>query len=437
MGPIDYTTQVQSPIQAALQGYGAGAAIRNDQQQQAALQAQQQAALQAQQRAMQEQQMLSELGSNPNANADDYARVMGMMPKNAEALSKAWDAKSKGRQLADAAELNQFIFAMKSGRGDVVIQRLNDRAAAIEQGGAPTRESRALRDQALLAKDHPEFWTGMAQATLTANPNAKDMSLTDASRGGEKRANELQPSVVDKSVADAASAKVTAKYAESDALQSLAKKGWDIDKIKADIDIAKETNRIAAMNAAATREGNSLKRDELMLKVKEARMALNEKITAKAAEAESGATSMDNFLNTADRFLTAATDKQGKPNSTIRAASGPVDSRMPTMQGDVADLEAIVETLGSQAFLSQVPSMKGLGALTEAEGAKLQSSIANLSLKQSPEQIISNVKEAQRLILKGRKTLELRTGVKLAPPDTPAANPSANEIDSLLKKYGK
>jgi hypothetical protein len=146
---------------------------------------------------------------------------------------------------------------------------------------------------------------------------------------------------------------------------------------------------------------------------------------------------MDNFLNTADRFLTAATDKQGKPNSTIRAASGPVDARMPTMQGDVADLEAIVETLGSQAFLSQVPSMRGLGALTEAEGAKLQSSLANLSLRQSPEQIVANVKEAQRLILKGRKTLELRTGVKLAPPDTPAANPSANEIDSLLKKYGK
>jgi hypothetical protein len=80
--------------------------------------------------------------------------------------------------------------------------------------------------------------------------------------------------------------------------------------------------------------------------------------------------------------------------------------------------------------------MKGLGALTEAEGKKLQSSLQNLSLTQSPEQLTANVREAQRLILKGRKNLADRTGVPQGVPDTPAAQPAASEIDALLKKYG-
>ena len=124
------------------------------------------------------------------------------------------------------------------------------------------------------------------------------------------------------------------------------------------------------------------------------------------------------------------------PNSTLRAATGPLDSRLPTIQQDVADLEALAETLGSQAFLSQIPSMKGLGALSNAEGEKLQSSLTNLSMKQSADQLAANVREAQRLILKARKNVETRYGVKAGPPDTPAVQTPAADIDALVKKYG-
>ncbi|MCY1183802.1 hypothetical protein D9M73_244500 [compost metagenome] len=64
--------------------------------------------------------------------------------------------------------------------------------------------------------------------------------------------------------------------------------------------------------------------------------------------------------------------------------------------------------------------MKGLGALTEAEGAKLQSSLANLSLRQSPAKILENVREAQRLMLKARSNLSDKYGVPDTIPDRPA-----------------
>ncbi|MFW1812974.1 hypothetical protein ACG9HX_16980, partial [Acinetobacter ursingii] len=50
---------------------------------------------------------------------------------------------------------------------------------------------------------------------------------------------------------------------------------------------------------------------------------------------------------------------------------------------DRADSIALIETLGSQAFLSQSPAIKGLGQLSNVEGDKLQAAFQNLGRKQS------------------------------------------------------
>jgi hypothetical protein len=232
-----------------------------------------------------------------------------------------------------------------------------------------------------------------------------------------------------KATADAQKAAVAAKFAESNAVIDLQKKGWDITKIQSDIDIAKQNSRIAAMNAATAKEGNALKRQENEIKLKEMIDKRDATVREKVAEVESARGDMDNFLNTADRILKT-------PKNIVGSAAGPISSRMPTLSQDTADFEALVETLGSQAFMSQIPKMKGAGALSEKEGDKLQSSLQNLSLKQSPERLIENVKEAQRLILKGRATLAKRSGLPESIPDTPAVQTSAGDIDALLKKYG-
>lgn len=77
-----------------------------------------------------------------------------------------------------------------------------------------------------------------------------------------------------------------------------------------------------------------------------------------------------------------------------------------------------------------------MGALSNAEGEKLQSALQNLNLRQSDKQLVSNVKEAQRLILKARSNIAKRYGMPDTTPDTPAAQPSAGDINDLLKKYG-
>jgi cell division protein ZapA (FtsZ GTPase activity inhibitor) len=123
---------------------------------------------------------------------------------------------------------------------------------------------------------------------------------------------------------------------------------------------------------------------------------------------------IDNFLNTAQRVINT-------PKDVIKSATGPVASRLPTLSSDVADFEALVEALGSQAFIAQIPKIKGTGSLSEKEGDKLQASLQTLSLKQSPERLIENVNEAVRLLKKVRENISLKYGVQAPPIDTPAA----------------
>jgi len=153
-------------------------------------------------------------------------------------------------------------------------------------------------------------------------------------------------------------------------------------------------------------------------------------VREKVAEVENARATMDNMLNTADRILKT-------PKSVVGSAAGPVSARMPTISQDTADFEELVTTLGSQSFLAQIPNIKGMGALSNAEGEKLQAALQNFSLRQSPERLLENVREAQRLIMKGRSTLAKRTGMPDSIPDTPAASPSGANIEALLKKYGQ
>lgn len=427
MGPIDYSINVASPFQQALQGYQGGMAIRADQQ----AQQQQQMALEQQAK---QRELLANLAAKPNASADDYAAVMTQIPSLAEPLTKAWAAKNEAQQQAHTSDLLQWGAAIKSGQPDLAADRMLERADAMEKaaGGTPTQESQALRANADVMRAHPQFALGMIQAQLAANPKGKQAAETLASFGTEQRAADAAPAELrtkvagaDKAEADAATAKVTAKYADQQAIADLEKKGWDIKKIQADIQLQKEANRIAAMNAATNREGNSLKRQELQLKVDEARTNLDSKIREKAAAAESGAATIDNALNTIERI---------KSNKSLDSVVGSLQGRVGAYLNDEAsDAIALIETLSSQTFLSQIPAMKGTGNLSEKEGDKLERSLQSLSRVQSESQFRANLDEASRLMKKAREGLSLKSGVPLGKPDTPAAPGARPPLSSFAR----
>lgn len=424
--PYDYTSafaNLPSPQAAITDGLKFGIGLKQIE----AEQQQQQATL------LQKQQMqtdLSTLSQNPTPQA--IGALMIKYPALSEQLKRGADVLAPGQQQAQLDHGSQVYAAVLNGQPDVATKLLTDRAAALRNSGNE-REAQAAETFAGMIKDHPEFAKTTIGLRLASIMGPDKFAAAFKDIGGEQRAAELQPDLVRKGAADAdaavagadsASSKATtdavdAKYADQKALLQL-------EGLRTDNQFKKDQTKIAYLNAQISRETNALKRQELALQVQKAQQELGDKARAKVADAESAAGSIDNMLNNIDRILAVAEEKKdgkgtGKGTALLRAAAGPLDSRLPTMQGDVADLEALVETLGSQAFLSQIPNIKGMGSLSNAEGEKLQSAFQNFSLKQSDTQIIANLKEAQRLLKTGRGTISKRYGVPLGEPNTPAA----------------
>lgn len=414
MQPIDYTIDVQTPFQSAVQGYQFGSAIRDDQ----AKRQQQEAVLQQQQLMQEDLYRFSQI---KNPRAADYAAITTRYPQLSESFKRSWDMLRPEQQKNDLAFGTQVYAATQSGRHDIAERLLRDRSAALRNAGDEdqAKQTEVIAELMKLDPNGAERTVGLMLSSVDPDKFAETFSKL----GGEQRAQDQAPADLAKKQADAAKAGIDAKYAEQGAVLDLQKKGWDIKAIQEDIDIRRDANRIALMNAQSNREGNTLRREELKLKVQEARTALDDKIRGKVADAEASATSIDNSLNTIERI---------KGNKSLDDVLGAIEGRMPAVLSDeAANAIALIETLGSQAFLSQVANLKGMGALSNAEGEKLQAALTNLSRVQGEPQFRSNLDDAARLLKKGRETLSKRTGVPLGAPDTPAAPGSRPPLESF------
>ena len=356
-----------------------------------------------------------------NPSPQSAAAMTVKYPEQREAFKQSWDILGKDQQDSQFKSGVQVYSALQNKSPDVAKDILDKQIVAMDNSGQDSTPFKSIRDA---IDRNPEGMAAQIGLTLSALEPEKWGKIA-----GEMRAAAKAPSELTESQAKAQKAAVDAKFAESAAVQDLAKGGWEISKLQNDIGISRQNAQIAAMNAATAREGNSLKREELQLKLQEKIDARDAKVNEKAAEVQSSRATIDNMLNTADRVLNT-------PMSVIGSAAGPISSRAPTLSQDTADFEELVNTLSSQAFMAQIPALKGMGALSNAEGEKLQASLQNLSLRQSPERLVENVKEAQRLIMKSRATLSDKYGVPDVVPDTPSSAPSPSNIDALLQKYG-
>lgn len=426
--PIDYSTQVAQPFEAAAQGYQIGAAIRDDQAKQ-----QQLAAQQAQ--AAQQQQVLQRLISNPNPSARDYADATLAIPSMREHFDQAWKTLSADQVQASISRNSQLYAAIGKDKG--VAKKLADAHVVALRNSGRNEEAQQAETIAGLIETAPELVRSFVGMNLISAPGGdkifealkkqSEAETEDATREGKVRKGNAEATTAEatatyalpnarlsteKLQAERDKAQVDAKYAEKNALMDLEKKGWDIKGIQADVDFKRQSSRIALMNAQIAREGNDLKRQELQLKVDEARQKLADSVRTKAAEAESSAATIDNMLNTIERV---------RKNPSLGDVLGSMEGRMPAIFSDEnADAIALIENLTSQTFMAQIPAMKGTGALSEKEGDKLQASLQNLSRTQSEEQFRANLTEASRLMLKARENLSKKTGVPLQWPDTPA-----------------
>jgi hypothetical protein len=371
-----------------------------------------------------------------NPTYENVQKLMIQYPELSEQFKRSLDSMGEQRKQGILSGAFSVAQALEKNNPEAALKLVDNAIEAAKNSNDKENQFQFETTRDLILAN-PGAALLSLHGTLYAGLGGDKYAAARKSLGEDERAKELQPALVEEGRSKATSAAVKAKFAESDAAIELQKKGWDITKIQEDIKINKMNAQIAAMNAQTSRmnagtsaQGNTLKAQENALKLQEMIDKRYEAVRGKAAEVEAARFNIDNMLNTADRVLKT-------PKSVISSAAGPISSRITTLSSDTSDFEALVETLGSQAFLSQLPNIKGMGQLSNAEGEKLQAALQNMSLKQSPERLVENVKEAQRLLLKVRKSVAARSGMPDTVPDTPSATPSGNNIDALLKKYGQ
>lgn len=398
---------------------------------------------------LEQEQFAADLNAAMQApTVDAFSRLGAKYHSKQPAISAAWEMMGAARQDEEFTTGSKIFQAIGRGRPDVAKSILQEKLEAAKAGGQPTEKIKTMLDG--LDRDPKEVMGTIGAVLATADPK-RWKTIQEINQAAE-----LQPLKVDKakqelekervltgkerSLADKAA--VEAKYAESAAATDLAKKNWDITKLQNDISVSRQNMAIATLNSKLAKEANDLKKNEIQQKIDAAKEKREQAIRDRAAEASTSIAASDNLNNTVEKILNMAVtgrDKSGKPTGftgTIESATGPISSRMPTLGQDVADFEETINTLGSQITMSRIGEMKG--ALSDKDLATLQSSLQSLSLRHSPQQLVNNLLEVQRLTQKARKNTMDKFGAPatLSVPDTPAAQPSPAEIDDLVKKYG-
>lgn len=134
---------------------------------------------------------------------------------------------------------------------------------------------------------------------------------------------------------------------------------------------------------------------------------------SKEAYSQSAMDAFDRAINTADGLL----KHPGFTTGVGLPSLNPLDGNLAGFivpGSPAADFRTSLETMKAQVFLPMVQSMKGMGALSNAEGEKLTAAIGNLSPSQSEAQFRKSVQQ----IISDLKTYRDRAKQPAAAPAT-------------------
>lgn len=430
-----YLQGMASPFDNILGAYNQGQTLRQNQD---LLQAQQ--AEQA--RKIAAQQALETIDWNDKGA---IARTVAQFPEYTKGAKDYYDALEQKEQQAMLYDMSTSISALSSDRPDIAVQNMRDKATAYRDAGneekaeeysqmaewmarEPKAAQRALlMHYAVLSPDKSGAnYENYVKANVAEDAAPVDRAKTQAEADELTTLTPVRKDEIEAKTAGAyAGAKkdlatatnLDAKTTETltllpheqrrvDSATSLntanaglaETRATDIPIARADAQAQQEVNnQIAQLKLQLQGENNSIARERLQV-------SIDNLEHTKAAYA-AGLTTKQIETNQKNQKRLSAYDKNidgiNQTRSTItrllnnksglRGAAGAYDGRVPSFRKDTLQFEKDLETLQSQVFLTQVEKMRGLGALTDFEGKKLESGIANLSLVQSEDSLARNL----------------------------------------------
>ena len=400
--PINYMLDVQNPVQTAMTGLTQGMQIGQFMQ----------AKEQAEREAIQKQQMQQELSafaSKPNKTHDDYANIMARFPSLSEDFKRSYDVLDTGRQQSSFKTASRAYSAAAGGRVDIAKSILENEALGYENAGDKATADQ-MRNLAKMADQNPNgFLTSTGLFLASANPDKFKEAL------GALGENQMVPEEISLKKAQTDKAKAETKKTETETLWYGDKTQAEIDNLESQVE-DRQTGRVLEQNKM------QIQNDQFYAKLDQDQQQFYEKLNQeerkltqtvfnvkekpierieRLEKVESFAVAARNAAEGVKLAAQLANDTKAIYEST----GGYWNRAMRNVPGtDEYNFDQGLETMKAKIFLAQIDQMRGLGALTQAEGEALKASIASINPNQEPESVQQSLTEIAKQLSKAAQS---------------------------------
>lgn len=353
---------------------------------------------QADQQAQRQQEFFQKYGTARAAgDTASMRQLFAEYPEMNEQIGKGMEGISADTRESLGNVAANFRMAVNAGTGDQFVAK---NAAELMRLGIDPKEAQRL------AKADPKGAVELADTIgMSALTPEKYFDVIGANEGRQIDREKLAETVRSNQAGEALTARgqdvqvrgQNLSYQSAMTGHSIARERLNLDReLK-----AMETQE-KVLDRRLARETNELKRTELEQKLDGIR---TQKETAKAERYDTVASQVDS----ADRAIKTAQGIINSPGFTgyFGVNVNPFGSRF--LPGtDASDTSAMVDTLKSQGFMSGIQQMRGMGALSDAEGRKVMDAIGSLDSGMSEKQAKKSIEGIIETFEQGKKRLESR-----------------------------
>lgn len=400
--PINYMLDVQNPIQTAMTGLTQGMQIGQFMQNKKI----------AEQKALQEQQMQEEISAfirKPNKTYEDFSNMMVKYPSFTENFKQAYDVLDSGKQQATFKTTSRIYAALSGGQPNVAKSILETEALGYENAGDKTTADQ-MRTLAAMAETNPEGLLTISGLTLASTTPSQFKDVLGAL--GE---NQMLPEEINLKKAQAEKTKAEAEKTETENL-------WYGDKTQAEIDNLESQAEDRKTGRVLEQQQMQLQNDQFYAKLDQDQQQFYEnlnqeerKIAQTVFNVKEKPEQRMERLEKVEGFATAARNAAEGSKLAAQLANdakalnestgGYWNRAMRNVPGtDEYNFDQKLETMKSKIFLAQVDQMRGLGALTESEGAALKASIASINPNQDPRVVQQSLTEVAKQLSKAAQS---------------------------------
>lgn len=352
----------------------------------------------ADQQAQRQQEFFQKYGTARAAgDTASMRQLFAEFPEMNEQIGRGMEGISADTRESLGNVAANFRMAVNAGTGDQFVAK---NAAELMRLGIDPKEAQRL------AKADPKGAVELADTIgMSALTPEKYFDVIGANEGRQIDREKLAETVRSNQAGEALTARgqdvqvrgQNLSYQSAMTGHSIARERLNLDReLK-----AMETQE-KVLDRRLARETNELKRTELEQKLDGIR---TQKEAAKAERYDTVASQVDS----ADRAIKTAQSIINSPGFTgyFGVNVNPFGSRF--LPGtDASDTSAMVDTLKSQGFMSGIQQMRGMGALSDAEGRKVMDAIGSLDSGMSEKQAKKSIEGIIETFEQGKKRLESR-----------------------------